>query len=479
MVIFLTKATLWAAPFQSGDLVIYRIDDGSTALYNGGNYAFLDEYTTNGTLVQTIPLPTNQFVDANGNTNYPVQNSGVATSEGYMNLSTDGRYLVFAGYATNSNWSATGYTSGGLPLSTNVPRMIGTIDSLGNINTTTAFLGNFIDSSGGNPRSVVSTDGSNFWISGSTEGVCYTTLGSNNVTGLDGAVDKRNVGIYGQRPDFRGYPPNSQQLYVMNATAIWSVGTNLPTSVAKDRTLPPFSTSDATAPPTESPYQFVMLSLLPGDTNIDTLYIADEGSNVAKWCTYPNTTNWVNYGSINTAIGPNALAYPCGTRGITASVTVNGAQTNVNLYITAGCGAGGGGFLYAVTDSAGYEGTLTTSQLPTPIASVGSEQVFRGVAFAPVNTFQVTSVAASGNDMQLTWNGMAGRSYIVQTNSPAPDGSFNSTTWANLSPTNWEVGTGPAGLSVGVGPVQGSYVDTGGATNGPSRYYRVQIVPER
>jgi len=476
--VFASTVAPWAAPFKSGDLVLYRINDGSTPLTNGGNYAFLDEYTTNGTLVQTIALPTNQFVDANGNVNYPVQNSGAATSEGYMSLSTDGRYLVFAGYATNNLFKQSGGSS--LPASTIVPRVIGTVDSQGQINTTTVFTGNFLDGSGGNPRSVVSTDGSNFWISGNTEGVCYTTLGHDNVTGLDGAVNKRNVGIFAQRPDFANAPPNSQQLYVMNATAIWSVGTNLPTSVVHDEAFPPFSTSDATAPPTQSPFGFVLLSLLPGNTSVDTLYIADEGSNVAKWCYSAAATNWVNYGSINTSIGPNKLTYPCGTRGITASVTVNGNQTNVNLFIAAGCGnpGGGGGFLYAITDSTGYGGTLTTSQLPAPIAShpTGSLMVLRGVAFAPVDNFQVTSAAKSGGDVQLSWNAMAGRSYIVQTNAPGPDGSFNNNTWADLSPTNWIVGAGAT--AGGIGPMPGNYLDVGGANSGPTRYYRVHLLPE-
>jgi hypothetical protein len=477
----------WAAPFGQGNLAVYRIDDGSTGLTNAGNYAFIDEYTTNGTLVQTIALPTNQFIDVNGNTNYPIVNSGAATSEGFMNLSTDGRYLVFAGYATNNNWGSLNITAA---LGINVPRVVGTVDWLGNINTTTAgtdgSLSSWVTGSGGNPRCAVSTDGSNFWVATSAAGVVYTTLGSNDCTVIDGPANKRNLGIYSLKPVTNSpypYPPNSQQLYVMNATTVGSVGTNLPTITGQAETaFPPFTTSVATAPPTKSPYQFVLLSLIPGDTNVDTMYIADEGSNVAKWCISPPLTNWVNYGSIDTSIGPNALTYPCGTRGITASVTVNGAQTNVNLYIAAGCGnpGAGGGFLYAITDSTGYGGTLTTSQLPAPIAShpLGSLQVFRGVAFAPANNFRVTSVAKSGSNVQLTWNGMAGRSYIVQTNAPALNGSFNNTTWADLSPTNWEVGTGPAGLSVGVGPVQGSYTDVGGAGSGPTRYYRVKLVPE-
>ncbi len=176
--ILMAQTVVRAAPFKQGDLVIYRIGDGTSILTNAGNYAFLDELTTNGTLVQSIALPQNGFIDANGGTNFPIQNSGAATSEGLMTLSVDGRYLVFSGYGTNDGWKT---SNGGiqLPTSTTVPRVIGRADWLGNINTTTWSL-NFLNGSGGNPRGVASTDGSNFWITSSTEGVGYAPLGSND-----------------------------------------------------------------------------------------------------------------------------------------------------------------------------------------------------------------------------------------------------------------------------------------------------------
>ena len=44
--------------------MVYRIGDGTSILTNAGNYAFLDELTTNGTLVQSIVnLPQNGFID--------------------------------------------------------------------------------------------------------------------------------------------------------------------------------------------------------------------------------------------------------------------------------------------------------------------------------------------------------------------------------------------------------------------------------
>src|SRR5215470_7266685 len=46
------------AAFTAGDVVIYRVGDGSGSLVNTGNAVFLDEYTPSGTLVQSVALPT-------------------------------------------------------------------------------------------------------------------------------------------------------------------------------------------------------------------------------------------------------------------------------------------------------------------------------------------------------------------------------------------------------------------------------------
>ena len=46
------------AAFTPGNIVIYRVGDGTSSLVNTGNAVFLDEYTPSGTLVQSIALPT-------------------------------------------------------------------------------------------------------------------------------------------------------------------------------------------------------------------------------------------------------------------------------------------------------------------------------------------------------------------------------------------------------------------------------------
>ena len=57
-----SHAPLHAAAFTPGNLVVYRVSDGTALLTNTGNAVFLDEYSValDGTalLVQSIPMPT-------------------------------------------------------------------------------------------------------------------------------------------------------------------------------------------------------------------------------------------------------------------------------------------------------------------------------------------------------------------------------------------------------------------------------------
>ena len=71
------------------------------------------------------------------------------------------------------------------------------------------------------------------------------------------------------------------------------------------------------------------------------------------------------------------------------------------------------------------------------------------------------------NDIRLTWNTIAGKTNVVQATPGGPDGSYTSNS-TDLS--------GNMVVS-GVGQVSNNYLDTGGATNKPARYYRVRVVP--
>src|SRR6478672_3541108 len=79
--------------FTLGNLVVYRVGDGIASLGSAATAVFLDEYTTAGALVQSIPMPT-----AVNGTQKRLTASGSATTEGFLTLSADGRYVVLTGY---------------------------------------------------------------------------------------------------------------------------------------------------------------------------------------------------------------------------------------------------------------------------------------------------------------------------------------------------------------------------------------------
>ena len=85
---------------------------------------------------------------------------------------------------------------------------------------------------------------------------------------------------------------------------------------------------------------------------------------------------------------------------------------------------------------------------------------------APCPTFLITSIKRSANnDVTLVWNGAIG-SDVVQYSTGAAGGSFNDThTWVDLT-TITVSACGPQ-----------TYTDVSGATNIPSRYYRIKNTP--
>nr|MDQ5837921.1 hypothetical protein [Acidobacteriota bacterium] len=135
-------APLAPSAFNSGDLVVYRVGDGTAALGAGATAVFLDEYTTTGTLVQSVPMPT-----AVSGSNKRLTASGTATTEGYMTRSTDGRYLILAGYDANVGTRVTSSNS------SSINRVIGRVDASGTVDTTTALADNI---SPGNARGAAS-----------------------------------------------------------------------------------------------------------------------------------------------------------------------------------------------------------------------------------------------------------------------------------------------------------------------------------
>ena len=80
---------------------------------------------------------------------------------------------------------------------------------------------------------------------------------------------------------------------------------------------------------------------------------------------------------------------------------------------------------------------------------------------------QITSVTVQGNDVLVTWTTAGGETNVVQSTAGLPDGSY-STNFLDLSPSV---------IILGSGDVTTNYLDNGGATNIPARYYRIRLQP--
>jgi hypothetical protein len=94
------------------------------------------------------------------------------------------------------------------------------------------------------------------------------------------------------------------------------------------------------------------------------------------------------------------------------------------------------------------------------------------VGLDPTNSaslFAIVSVVDSGADVQVTWTTAGGHTNMVQASGGDASGGYNTNTFADL----------PASETVlpGSGDTSTNYVDSGGATNAPSRYYRIRLVP--
>ncbi|MEK7948955.1 SdiA-regulated domain-containing protein [Luteolibacter soli] len=354
-----------AAPFTTGNVVIYRAGTGTGSLVNTGNPVFLDEYTPAGALVQSIPMPT-----AVSGSDKRLVVSGTASSEGMITRSADGRYLLATGY--DAPIPTTGVAS--TPAAT-TNRVVARVDGSGIVSTSTALTD---APTGNNIRGAASNDGTSVWVSGGSNGVRYApTLATTTSTDLSSAslANSRVLSIFGG------------QLYASASSGtntfkgVSTVGTGLPTSTGQTVTRLPGLT-DTLCP---SSYAFFLADLDAGVSGVDTLYIADDTTTgggrggVQKYSLVSGT--W----TANGIAGSGADSY----RGLTAKVS----GSTVTLFATrkGGTGATGGGELVSLVDSSGYNATITAT--PTLLATATANTAFRGIALAPVAP--VTSVDLS------------------------------------------------------------------------------------
>ncbi|HEV2721210.1 MAG TPA: fibronectin type III domain-containing protein, partial [Thermoanaerobaculia bacterium] len=379
-----------AGPFTAGNLVLYRVGDGSAALGSGGTAVFLDEYTPAGVLVQSIAMP--------AAASPRLVASGTATTEGFFSRSEDTRYLVVPGY--DAALAAT------VTSSTTVPRVIGRVDGNGNLDASTSYVDT---ASAGNIRSATSVDGSRFWTSGSTQGPRTIVFGATTATVISTSnTNTRQINVF------------NDQLYISSGASttirMATIGSGLPITAGQTMTQLP-------GLPVTSTFNSFFLVRLDGGTVPDTLYIADEGNNqVQKWSL--NSGTWVLKGSVSVPT----------PRGLTASVS----GTTATVYVTSG---GTGTPVLTFTDSSGFNGTLSATA-STLIAGAGTNKVFRAVAMAPTGGSPVTPpnaptglAATAGNaQVALSWTASSGATSYNVKRATVSGGPY--TTIATAVPTN-------------------------------------------
>jgi hypothetical protein len=325
-----------AAPFSSGTVVVLRLTDGSGLLTNRTAEVFLDEYTSDGDFVQTIPIPSS---GANALTV-----SGFSISEAALTRSPNGRWLALAGYNTSP-----GYLNAPASTSAQVPRIIGVVDASGAfsaISTNLAFY------SGNNMRGAVSDGTNSFWGFGA---ISATGVGGLNYYGFEGSA-----GVV--------YSTNLRVVNIINGSLYFSAGSG--NGISKFNGRPTTAATPVTEIPTgagSSPYGFAI------NASGTIAYVADDrtsaGGGVQRW---------------NSSGGGWSLAYTLGTdmantgtRGIavdwSAASPVIYATTSENTFF-----GNPANRLVRIVDVG--PGSSTTT-----LAVTGGSSSFRGIAFAPLS----------------------------------------------------------------------------------------------
>ncbi len=81
------------------------------------------------------------------------------------------------------------------------------------------------------------------------------------------------------------------------------------------------------------------------------------------------------------------------------------------------------------------------------------------------SSFRVISVTQTGNSLRVTWTMGNNRTNALQATAGDGNGGYNTNSFADIFTVTNTVGSIT------------NYLDTGGVTNAPARYYRVRLVP--
>jgi hypothetical protein len=317
------------AGFNRGNLCVLRVGDNASALASSGDPVFLDEYTTNGILANSVAIP------ISGSDALII---GSATSEGAISRSPDKRFIVMVGY--NTSFPYTSSLSGAAAAT--VPRGLATIDYNGSFNFITNTYSFF---SGNNIRSGVTDGTNNFWAAGANSGTVYLGLASSATTVQSSLANSEVINIFNGNLCFSEQKTTPYGVYAF---------TGAPVTTNGGATLL-FATGSGS-----SPFAF---AISPDNR---TAYVADDraiasGGGIQK---YTNNGAWSLLYTLGTGVGSTN-----GARGVVVSF-------------------GQPSFVYATTAESTGNRLITladtgSASAATVLATAGNKEVFHGVQFTP------------------------------------------------------------------------------------------------
>ncbi|HVM62484.1 MAG TPA: SBBP repeat-containing protein [Verrucomicrobiae bacterium] len=211
-----------------------------------------------------------------------------------------------------------------------------------------------------------------------------------------------------------------------------------------------------------------------GSNLIYSTYLGGAGRDGCYGIRVDAATNAYVVGDTTSANFPTRSAFQTALAGeVNAFVTeVDASGSNLAYSTYLGGNGVDQGFAIAM-DAAGnayVTGETTSSNFPTTNAFQATLRSSSGNAFVTKigglgSALRIVGITMETNDVRITWTTAGGESYTLQTNAPSANGSY-SNLFSDLS----AVITAP-----GRGVSTTNYIDIGGATNGPARYYRVRV----
>ncbi|UAY52773.1 beta strand repeat-containing protein [Ferruginibacter albus] len=321
------------AQFTDGNLVVFK-----NANYSGsnGSQIELDEYNTTSTgqsPVSVISLPTTGTSK--------IVSGGSTSSNGAISRSENGRYILVPGWSANVGDANSAFTLCAVrPVSGS-----GTI--LNGITGTSNWF-----SSSNDYRGATSDDGTNFWVTGGSKGILYTTNGTTVVTVSATSTNTRTANIF------------NSQLYFSTGSGtqgVYQVGTGKPTSNG--------TTSTILASPSTGAYGFAI------SPDFLTLYTNSATGAISRW-TYSGSYSAGSYsgGSWSAASTGFSLS---GVTGLAVDWSNYSFSTGANGAIIYACNT-----TTLVKGSDNGTGAITTSTLAT--ASGTGTNAFKQLAFTPI-----------------------------------------------------------------------------------------------